>query len=75
MAEKKRELPDRYREGAKGHCYWCGRPEGEHKGGKCPETGRPLMWDSSRAGERATPKFRGYDDSALDFPAGRAGRL
>lgn len=65
MAEKKRELPDRYREGAKGHCYWC----------KCPETGRPLMWDSSRAGERATPKFRGYDDSALDFPAGRAGRL
>lgn len=35
-ATKRRKLTGRYQEGAKGHCYWCGRPEGEHKGGECP---------------------------------------
>lgn len=25
-----------YREGAKKHCYFCGRPEREHKEGLCP---------------------------------------
>lgn len=29
--------PQAYREGAKGHCFWCGRSEVEHKGGVCPE--------------------------------------
>lgn len=33
MAKKKQRT---YREGAKGRCYWCGRPEAEHRGGDCP---------------------------------------
>lgn len=34
--KKKRKLAGLYREGAKGHCWECGRPEGEHHGGECP---------------------------------------
>lgn len=36
MAKKKPKPGTTYREGAKGRCHWCGRPEAEHKGGDCP---------------------------------------
>jgi hypothetical protein len=64
----------RYREGAKGHCYYCGKTRQRHGPlGQCPE-GRIEDWAEKRAGERVAPKLRGEGSEPLDFPAGRAGR-
>lgn len=50
-----------YKEGARDHCYCCGRPKREHKGPRrsCPEDRSKhnrRHWAEEEAGERVAPK-------------------
>lgn len=66
---------DRYRQGALGRCFHCGKVPSDHSmvGLFCPRPGLPAV--EGRSGDRRKPHLWDEGDGALDWPKDRVSKL